>query len=269
MQPKPECFGHEISMAEFKLDTATLQDGVFVMSEIRQDFENIYLKVRDKEKRIYSDKELLNLPITSNSNHHKNEWKLRAKSFQRFTKYLQKKNNNLNILDLGCGNGWFSGQLSNYFDHIFYCVDVNLTELKQGRKIFKSDKLKFIYAEIFSLEFQKNFFNIIIVNAAVQYFPNLKKLINRLLLLLNEKGEIHIIDSPIYSGDEAIKAKQRTLDYYSSLSFPEMSNNYFHHSWDELKEFNYKILYNPSAFMNRFKRIFTKDSPFPWISITQ
>ena len=255
-------------MAEFKLDPTTLRDDVFVLSEIQQDFEKIYLKVREKEKRIYPDEELLNLPFASNSNPHKAEWKLRCKSFERFYGYLNFKKQNLNILDLGCGNGWFSGQLSKSFNHFFYCVDVNLTELKQGRKNFKSDKLKFIYSDIYSSKIPNSYFDIIIVNAAVQYFPDFKKLINRLLVLLDGKGEIHLIDSPIYFEDEAKKAKQRTLNYYSLLGFPEMSDNYFHHSWNELKEFKYKILYDPLANMNRFKRVFTKDSPFPWISIT-
>jgi len=267
MQPKPECFGLEISMAEFKIDPATLQDGVFVLSEICQDFETIYLKVREKEKRIYSDRELIKLPFASNSNPHKEEWKLRAKSLKRFTRYLQTKGQSLNILDLGCGNGWFSGQLSNSFNHIFYCVDVNLTELKQGRRIFKSDKLKFIYGDIFLTEFPDAFFDIIFVNAAVQYFPNFKQLISRLLLLLNENGEIHLIDSPIYSEDGTKKAKQRTMDYYSSLGFSEMSGNYHHHSWNELKDFNYKILYNPSTIKNKLKNFIIDDSPFPWIII--
>lgn len=254
-------------MADNFLDPVKLQDNVYVLSEIKQDFEAIYLKVREKEKRIYSDTELSNLPFASNSNLHKAEWKLRAKSYKRFKKYLNSKRQNLNILDLGCGNGWFSGQLSNSFDHIFYCVDVNLTELKQGRKNFKSDKLNFIYADLFSFEFPQSFFDVIIVNAAVQYFPDFKQLISHLRLLLNEKGEIHIIDSPIYSEDGAIKAKKRTITYYSSLGFPEMSGNYYHHTWNELKDFDYKILYDPSGIRNKFKKIFISDSPFPWLII--
>lgn len=269
MQPKLVCFGHEISMAEFKLDPKTIQDGVYILSEAKNDFESVYLKVREKEKRIYSDAELLILPFASNSNPHKKEWSLRAKSFKKFTKYLQTKKNGLNILDLGCGNGWCSGQLSKFYDHYYYCIDLNLTELKQGSKNFKSKKLKFIYADIFLIELPVNFFDIVIINAAVQYFPDFKKLINRLLILLTEKGEIHIIDSPFYSADEAVKAKQRSLDYYSSMNFPEMANIYFHHTWNGLKEFDYKILHNPSTFMNRFKKILIEDSPFPWIGITK
>ena len=106
------------------------------------------------------------------------------------------------------------------------------------------------------------------MNAAIQYFPDFKKIINRLLILLKKNGAIHLIDSPIYSEDKAQKAKQRTLDYYSSLGFPEMSANYHHHSWNEFKEFNYKILYNPSAIKNKLKKIFANDSPFPWVIIT-
>jgi hypothetical protein len=83
-------------------------------------------------------------------------------------------------------------------------------------------------------------------------------------------GEIHIIDSPIYSDQEAMNAKQRTANYYSSLGFPEMINNYFHRSWDEISEYNFEILYNPSSAKRKLKKIFlTNDSPFPWIRIKE
>ncbi|MCK7529492.1 MAG: hypothetical protein MZV64_74030 [Ignavibacteriales bacterium] len=106
-------------MAEIKLDSSSLKDGIYILSEINNEFEKIYLQVRDKENRIFSDDEVKNLPFASDSNPHKKEWDLRAKSFQRFKEYLKSKKQNLNILDLGCGNGWFSGQLSKTFNHRF------------------------------------------------------------------------------------------------------------------------------------------------------
>ena len=103
-------------MNEFKLNRESLQDGVYILSEINDEFETIYLKVREKEKRIYSDEELIKLPFASKTNPHKKEWDLRAKSFLRFKDYLVSKKEKINILDLGCGNGWFSGQLSKSFN---------------------------------------------------------------------------------------------------------------------------------------------------------
>lgn len=252
----------------FQLEEFKKEDGVYIFSERNNDFESFYLKVREKEKRIYSDAELKNFPFATKSNPHYSEWKLRAKSFIRFNNYLREKRQSLDILDLGCGNGWFSGQLSKTFNHKFYCVDVNQTELAQARRVFNSANLNFLYADIFTDIIQKKTFDLIIVNAAVQYFPILNKLIGRLLTLLKIKGEIHIIDSPIYPSNEIENAKKRTIDYYNSMGFSEMSNKYFHHSWKELSEFNFEIIFNPTSFANKFKQvIFSKDSPFPWVKI--
>ncbi|MCU0412952.1 MAG: methyltransferase domain-containing protein [Ignavibacteriaceae bacterium] len=257
-------------MAEFKLDRTPLKDGIYILSEINNEFEKIYLKLREKENRIFSDDEVKKLPFASDSNPHKKEWDLRVKSFQRFKEYLKSKKQNLNIIDLGCGNGWFSGQLSKTFNHIFFCVDVNLPELKQGRKVFNSAQIKFAYADIFKAEIPFASVDIIIINAAVQYFPDTKKLMEKLLTLINEDGEIHIIDSPFYSESEVGNASNRTTDYYRSIGFPEMTKNYFHHAFSELSEFNYEVLYNPKSFNKKVLRLLSlKDSPFPWIKITR
>ena len=254
-----------INLSKFSKD-----EGVYILSPVISKFVDIYLKVREKENRIYSDAELILLPFASSSNPHKNEWDLRAKSFQRFKEYLKTKKQNLNILDLGCGNGWFCGHLSRTFEHNFYCADVNMTELKQGRKVFNSEQIKFIYADVFNAEIHTASFDIITVNAAVQYFPDLRKLIERLLALIKENGEVHIIDSPLYSKSEAINAKKRTMVYYSSIGYSEMAEKYYHHTWDELLAFKFEILYQPDAMKNKIKRMLShKDSPFYWIKITR
>lgn len=258
----------EIKMDDFELNPDVLRDDVYILTEINNEFESIYLKVRDKEKRIYPDDELINLPFASKKNIHKKEWNLRAKSYSRSKEYLRQKKDNLNILDLGCGNGWFSGQLSKSLNHYFYCVDVNLTELTQGRRVFNSNQIKFIYADLFTAYIPKTFFDVVIINAVVQYFPDFKKLFNHILTLLKTNGEIHIIDSPVYKSAEGGNARQRTMDYYSMMDFQEMAKHFHHHTWDELSAYNYKILYNPRSFMKRLKRILSiKDSPFPWIRI--
>ncbi len=255
-------------MDEFELNSNTLKDSIYILTEINNEFESVYLKLRDNEKRIYSDEELIKLPFASDTNPHKKEWDLRSKSFLRFKNYLMLKKGNINILDLGCGNGWFCGQLAKSFNHSFYCADVNLTELKQGRRTFNSEKLKFIYADIFTAEIPEPSFDMIIINAAVQYFPDLKKLMKKLLSLIDEYGEIHIIDSPFYSENEVNDARERTRAYYSSLKFPEMKERYFHHTYEELSEFNPITLYNPASSRQKIKRLFlTNDSPFPWIVI--
>jgi len=262
--------GEKYEMAELKLNPESLKDGIYFLSEINNEFENIYLKVRENENRIYSDEELTKLPFASGTNPHKKEWDLRAKSFLRLKDYFNSKKENLNILDLGSGNGWFCGQLSKSFTYNFFCVDVNLTELQQGRSVFNSEKIKFIYADIFTADISQTTFDIIILNAAVQYFPDLKILLNRLLNLLNETGEIHFIDSPFYSVNEVKNARKRTFDYYRAIGFPEMETKYFHHSLNEISKFSSEILYTPNSVGYKFKKLLSiNDSPFHWIRIVK
>lgn len=252
------------------LNKYTTDEGVVLLSPVRNDFENLYIKLREKERRVYSDEEVKHLPFANPSNPHKNEWQLRAKSFIRFKEYLQKKNENLNILDLGCGNCWFCGQLSKTLNHNYFCVDVNLFELKQGRRVFISNQLKVLYADIFTAQFPSSTFDLIIINSAIQYFSNMKNLIDRLISLIKENCEIHFIDSPFYNKPEIENAQKRTSDYYKNLGFPEMSNHYFHHSYDEISSYKYNLFYNPRSFKTKLSKIFrSNDSPFPWIVINK
>ena len=76
-------------MNEIILDKTKLKNGIYFLSEIDNAFESIYIAVRENEKRVYSDKEVRLLPNTSSSNPHKEEWKMRKRSLQRFTNYIK------------------------------------------------------------------------------------------------------------------------------------------------------------------------------------
>jgi protein-L-isoaspartate O-methyltransferase len=43
---------------------------------------------------------------------HYHEWQIRKASSNRLVKYLAKKQKILEILEVGCGNGWLSAKLS-------------------------------------------------------------------------------------------------------------------------------------------------------------
>src|SRR5688572_18830814 len=75
-------------------------------------FEKLYLQVRKAEQRLYSDDEVKSLPGIFSSHPHIEEWKQRKVSCERIIKYLDKKQKPLKILEIGCGNGWFSAQLA-------------------------------------------------------------------------------------------------------------------------------------------------------------
>lgn len=232
---------------------------------ITTDFETSYLQVRQTENRVLSDSDVAGLPLLKNNLHSK-EWEKRARSAKRIQKYFKSIPKG-NILDLGCGNAWFTALLAENANLDVYGMDINLSELKQASRVFQKTNLSFIYGDIFKIQFPENSFDYIALNASIQYFDNLEMLMNRLFDLLKKDGEIHIIDSPFYDDDELDDAKDRTLEYYTKLGFPEMSHSYHHHAWTEIEKWNIKVLYQKKR-QNVLSRIISKpDMPFPWIKI--
>lgn len=243
-------------------------NGVLKISEVDELYETTIFKIKILENRIYSDDEMKLLPFASKLNTHKEEWDLKAKSFLRFKKYLAQKKSGLNILDLGCGTGWFASKILKEQNHNFYCVDINFTDLKQGAKVYSSDNIKFIHADIFAVKFPRSSFDIILLNSSIQYFPDLSVLMRELFYLLTPYGEIHIIDSPFYEDDEVNIAKKQTYRYYDMIGFPQMKEKHFHHTYKNLKSFNFTFLYDPRTLTNKIISLaFSNDAPNPWIML--
>ena len=68
-------------------------------------FEKLYLQLREKEKRIYTDEEVIALPEIAEGHPHYAEWQMRKQSAKRLVTYLQREQRPLKILEVGCGNG--------------------------------------------------------------------------------------------------------------------------------------------------------------------
>lgn len=230
---------------------------------VADEFSPLYLTLREKEGRLYSDEEVLLLPDIKSFHPYYKEWQMRKKTSARLINYLSQKKKALKILEVGCGNGWLSHHLAAIADSKITGVDINFPEIQQAATVFSEvANLKFLYGDMQSGLFKDRQFDIIIFAAAIQYFPSLAGIINTALDLLKEDGEIHIIDSHFYHSDESVAAKYRTQDYFSKLGLPRMSDWYHHHLITELEKFNYKILYKPSPLF-----FFQKQNPFPWIVI--
>lgn len=207
--------------------------------------EKLYIAVRDAEKRVVDDKLLQLLPYPPDSYIHSNEWKMRAASFERFSKYILKKHKSkeLKILDIGCGNGWMSHQLYNK-GHYVTGVDVNLIELQQAENVFGTNtKLQWIYCDILDDSIINQTFDVIVLGASCQYFPNITDLTKRLSQMLASGGTIHLLDSFFYTPDEAVNAQKRTHDYYLKIGYPSMAQYYFHHVIQDVKKCGYKKKY--------------------------
>jgi SAM-dependent methyltransferase len=183
---------------------------------------------------LYTDREVAQLPYLIATHPRRRDWAGRIASTDRLVSYLSAHKKSAGILEIGCGNGWLSRRLSDVPCCRVIGLDPNLGELRQAARVFRKQRnLKFIYGEFYSNVLQDLSFDIIVIAAAVQYFPNLQQLILEALAYLRPHGELHILDSPL----------QR----------------------DDLSRFRHHYLYDPDSFWNRIRR---KDTPHSWVCIS-
>lgn len=228
----------------------------------------LYLRLRAKEGRLYSDDIVARLPVIPAGHHLGSEWRARARSASRLTRYLSARPGPLSILELGCGNGWLSNLLSKA-GHSVLGVDQNRHELKQAARVFSGNsQLSFFEADIFCAPFVPAYFDVIVLASVLQYFQDITGLVSVLSNYLKPQGEIHILDTPFYLDNELDAATLRSRQYYTALGFPEMMDHYFHHRVSDLQALHPKILYLPQSWTLRLKQLLRQDdSPFPWIMI--
>lgn len=233
------------------------------------DFEKYYLGVRKLEGRLLTDEEVKRLPSVSVTKANYQEWEVRRKSTERFLEYCKSRlSPNSRVLDIGCGNGWFSNQLYEVANSFILGLDVNAEELKQAQRCFGNENIHFCYLDIFSGVLQSEAFDMITINSTLQYFSDPKPLISLCLSLLSGKGELHIIDSPFYRKSDVEAAQERTKKYYQSIDHDEMSRFYFHHPESVLDGYECSWLYSPKK--DQIKDAQSGkylDCPFPWVRV--
>lgn len=233
------------------------------------DFAKQYHAIRSKEGRMYSDEELLHLPLVPKTHQHFEEWQIRKASADRILKRFRNANKALKILDIGCGNGWFAHHLSQINAAKVLGIDVEGDEIRQAASVFANLKLRleFRALDIFGNELDGMQFDRITLGASIQYFPDLSLLISRLRSLLSPEGEIHVFDSPFYPKEELKAASERSQAYYQKMGYPDLAQFYHHHSLEEAIELGGQILYDPATIGSKLgKRILgIRNSPFPWL----
>lgn len=236
-------------------------NNVLYLTEPTQEFEEVYARVRTKENRWLSDDLVKGLPIVPNGHPHEKEWKKRVYSLNKILEIL-KKAGSLRILEIGCGNGWFSNKLVESGLQVD-AVDIGKEELEQAARCFKSDQLRFICCNNLSL-LDNSTYDTILFNASIQYFGLTRSFWELLNSKLQENGKIFIMDSPIYNENEVISAKYRSEEYFNQLNEPDASSYYKHLTWSNIPK--HKALYSPS----KLKRLFNSNqSPFPIIQINK
>jgi SAM-dependent methyltransferase len=227
-------------------------------------FEEAYHVIREQEGRIYSNEELARLPKVAKDHPFYSEWKLRKRSAGRLKDYLAGKQSSIRILEAGCGNGWLSHQLALSGQCRVTGIDVHHSEIQQAAEVFHKQKnLEFREADFLSAKFPGEF-DLIVFAASIQYFRSLPEVIERALSLLSGEGEIHIIDSHFYHSKDRSQAVLRSLDHFTKQKLPVMSRYYHHHCWEDLRDYQFNVLYSPNRLLNRLGML---QNPFPWIRI--
>ncbi len=238
--------------------------------------ELLYTEVRRREGRLLSDEAVRLLPEMPQSQPHAREWLRRRRTWHRFSGYLSSFPGPQRLLDLGCGNGWMANRLAQHPGREVWAMDLNRAELEQGARLFGRDNLRFVYGDLLSLEprnaapdspsgmaFQEKF-DVIVLAAAVQYFPDFEMLVATLRTLLKPGGEIHILDSPFYKNEtEQAAARRRTAAYYAGLGVPQMAAYYHHHLGKSVEILGGEDL-NRGAHI-RFLQKIKWLPPFPWL----
>jgi SAM-dependent methyltransferase len=229
---------------------------------------DLYLRVREKEGRLYPDDIASRLPEIPPYHPLRDEWLARASSLEQLLIYLRRLPRPARVLELGCGNGWLSHQISALPELQVWGLDRHSPELTQAARLFASRHLAFLAADIFRPPFNTATFDLIVVASAIQYFPDLPTLIQSLRALQTSRGELHLLDSPLYRAEEVPSARERTRAHYTALGYPEMADHYFHHTADELEQFSPRWLYRPDSVQARLSRLVgRRNSPFPWLLI--
>ena len=227
------------------------------------DDAGLYLRVREKEGRLYSDEFVKRLPAVPANHPLRSEWNARAASSDRLVGYLGRFRKRITILELGCGNGWLSHRIACATNAAVVGLDRDSPELQQARRVFSFPRnLGWLSADIHISPFAGCVFDVIVIASAIQYFADLRSLLGTLIPLLMPHGEIHILDSPLYSEGELPDARERSKRYYEKLGFPGMAARYHHHTLTALDAYNLDWLYTPQR-ETQGGEDQLRDSPFP------
>lgn len=228
-------------------------------------FESRYNHLRGQEGRNFTAEELKALPVTASVHRFHREWEMRRNTTEKFLKYLGEKKGSHHILDVGCGIGFFSNLMARQ-GHKVSAVDVSLYELEQAARAFGTRNPVWYYADVQHDKIPGEAYDLITIQASLQYFEKPAELFTHLLKLLKPGGEIHVLESPLYNDEMGAEAaRKRSFLHFQSMGAADMTPFYHFHTWDIFKPFTHQVKEKGSG---RLFRLLKKNaSPFPWIII--
>jgi len=230
---------------------------------------DLYVAARACEGRLLPDATVAILPDVAATDPLADEWRARAESCERLLRHLRALRRPLRIVELGCGNGWLAHRLSSVPGSEVLAADVNDVELDQARRVFAArGTLRFANHDMRDGTLPGPA-DVVVLASALQYLPDPAPLMAAWLDEIDPRGELHVLDTPIYTQGELAAARRRTRRHYAEIGVPEMAVAYHHHTWDTFARFQLDVLFRPDAATTRLRRRLTGApvTPFPWLRI--
>jgi len=211
--------------------------------ETYRQFLEEYETVRRAEGRGATDEAAFRaLPFADLDGRHRNEWRIRARSFHALMELVvapmaEEAKRALTIADLGAGNTWMSRRLA-LARHRVVAVDLH-TDSADGlaAKTFSEHDFDAIQAEFDRLPIPDGVCDLAIFNGAIHYSTDPAVTLGEALRVLSPGGAVVILDTPVYrieaAGREMVADRQEafreqfgfasdSIDCRGFLTFPEL-----------------------------------------------
>jgi len=113
------------------------------------------------------------------------------KLFNELSKFLAAKDQQIHIIDLGCGTGTFTKKLSLLNGEIYGC-DISSKSIAQAIKL--NPKVKFSVQDIESLSFENDKFDVVVLSGVLHHFNNLERILTEAKRILKHNGLLFAFD---------------------------------------------------------------------------
>lgn len=172
-----------------------------------------YAAVRRAEGRRFSRIQYELLPAVARDHPMAELWDIRARSFEIVRRELDRPP--LDVLDVGCGNGWASRRLA-LDGHRPVLVDINLdSEDGLGALRRHGVGLPAARAECEYLPIASGSMDVVLFNASLHYATDQRRAIDEAARVLKPGGRIVVADSPLHrhprSGRRMVEEQYRSL----------------------------------------------------------
>ncbi|MBZ5636608.1 MAG: class I SAM-dependent methyltransferase [Acidobacteriia bacterium] len=177
-------------------------------SAARQQFLEDYARIRHAEGRGSANSAYYReLPDRDLSGRNPEQWRIRARSFHTFERTIladaeRRAGRQLDVLDLGAGNGWMSYRLASR-GHRAVALDIFRDEL-DGLGALAHYPLRFpaAAADFDFLPFREAAFDLAIFNSSFHYSSDYRRTLTEVRRCLRAGGSLVIMDSPVYRRSE-------------------------------------------------------------------